>query len=46
MKGASQYEDLEPLEDDETGMTVDASLPVERIVAEVLTELARRTRGH
>lgn len=42
----SQFEDLEPLEDDEAGMTVDATLPVERIVAEVQIELARRTRGH
>ncbi|MEV6839736.1 gluconokinase, GntK/IdnK-type [Streptomyces sp. NPDC051133] len=42
---SSQFEDLEPLEDDEAGMTVDATLPVERIVAEVQTELARRTWG-
>lgn len=42
---SSQFEDLEPLEEDEAGMTVDATLPVERIVAEVQTELARRTRG-
>ncbi|MFJ9817477.1 gluconokinase, GntK/IdnK-type [Streptomyces sp. NPDC101151] len=41
---SSQFEDLEPLEDDEAGMTVDATLPVERIVAEVQTELARRSR--
>ncbi|WP_159424389.1 gluconokinase, GntK/IdnK-type [Streptomyces sp. 3214.6] len=40
----SQFEDLEPLQEDEAGMTVDATLPVERIVAEVQTELARRTR--
>ncbi|MGW2045264.1 gluconokinase, GntK/IdnK-type [Streptomyces sp. NPDC001858] len=40
----SQFEDLEPLQDDEVGMTVDATLPVERIVAEVQTELARHTR--
>lgn len=42
---SSQFEDLEPLQEDEVGMTVDATLPVERIVAEVQTELARRTRG-
>ncbi|MFI5793279.1 gluconokinase, GntK/IdnK-type [Streptomyces sp. NPDC051677] len=42
----SQFEDLEPLQEDEAGMTVDATLPVERIVAEVQTELARRTRRH
>ncbi|KAB1147789.1 GntR family transcriptional regulator [Streptomyces luteolifulvus] len=42
---SSQFEDLEPLQEDEAGMTVDATLPVERIVAEVQTELARRTRG-
>lgn len=42
---SSQFKDLEPLEDDEAGMTVDATLPVERIVAEVQTELARRSRG-
>ncbi|MEU7057587.1 gluconokinase, GntK/IdnK-type [Streptomyces sp. NPDC046197] len=41
---ASQFEDLEPLDDDEDGMTVDATLPVERTVAEVHTELARRIR--
>ncbi|MFI1167936.1 gluconokinase, GntK/IdnK-type [Streptomyces sp. NPDC020801] len=41
---SSQFEDLEPLEDDEAGMTLDANLPVERIIAEVQTELARRTR--
>ncbi|MFI1073499.1 gluconokinase, GntK/IdnK-type [Streptomyces puniciscabiei] len=40
---ASQFEDLEPLEDDEAGMTIDATLPAERIVAEIQTELARRT---
>ncbi|MEU9479476.1 gluconokinase, GntK/IdnK-type [Streptomyces sp. NPDC048191] len=40
---SSQFEDLEPLEDDEAGTTIDATLPVERIVAEVQTELARRT---
>ncbi|MEV5432671.1 gluconokinase, GntK/IdnK-type [Streptomyces sp. NPDC052701] len=38
----SQFEDLEPLEEDEAGMTVDATLPVERIVAEIQTGLARR----
>ncbi|MFE9773502.1 gluconokinase, GntK/IdnK-type [Streptomyces sp. NPDC005931] len=43
---ASQFEDLEPLEDDEAGMTADATLPVERIVAEIQTELAGRLRGH
>lgn len=42
----SQFEDLEPLQEDEAGMTVDATLPVERIVAEVQTELALRTRRH
>jgi carbohydrate kinase (thermoresistant glucokinase family) len=42
---SSQFEDLEPLDDDEAGMTVDATLPVERIVAEIQTELARHTRG-
>ncbi|MFF4040228.1 gluconokinase, GntK/IdnK-type [Streptomyces sp. NPDC001816] len=42
---SSQFEDLEPLEDDEAGMTVDATLPIERIVAEVQTELTRRARG-
>ncbi|MFD9393700.1 gluconokinase, GntK/IdnK-type [Streptomyces sp. NPDC060000] len=42
---SSQFEDLEPLQEDEVGMTVDATLPVERIVAEVQTELARRTRS-
>jgi carbohydrate kinase (thermoresistant glucokinase family) len=42
---SSQFEDLEPLDDDEAGMTVDATLPVERIVAEIQTELARHTWG-
>jgi carbohydrate kinase (thermoresistant glucokinase family) len=41
----SQFKDLEPLEGDEAGMTVDAILPVEQIVAEVQTELVRRTRA-
>lgn len=41
---SSQYEDLEPLQADEAGLTVDATLPVERIVAEVHTELVRRVR--
>ncbi|MFR0355103.1 gluconokinase, GntK/IdnK-type [Streptomyces sediminimaris] len=41
---SSQYEDLEPLQEDEAGLTVDATLPVERIVAEVQTELVRRVR--
>ncbi|MGC0379597.1 gluconokinase, GntK/IdnK-type [Streptomyces sp. SAI-229] len=40
----SQFEDLEPLQDDEAGMTVDATLPVERIVAEAQTALAGHAR--
>ncbi|MBK3640886.1 gluconokinase, GntK/IdnK-type [Streptomyces sp. MBT33] len=43
---STQFDDLEPLEEDEAGMTVDATLPPERIVAEVQTELARRIRAH
>ncbi|WP_427168356.1 gluconokinase, GntK/IdnK-type [Streptomyces sp. C1-1] len=42
----TQFDDLEPLEEDEAGMTVDATLPPERIIAEVQTELARRIRAH
>jgi carbohydrate kinase (thermoresistant glucokinase family) len=43
---SSQFEDLEPLDkDEEDGMTVDATWPVARIVAEVQTELAKRTWG-
>ncbi|MFK4148431.1 gluconokinase, GntK/IdnK-type [Streptomyces sp. NPDC004065] len=41
---SSQFEDLEPLDEDEAGMSVDGTLPPERIVAEVQTELARRAR--
>ncbi|GHD87277.1 gluconokinase, GntK/IdnK-type [Streptomyces naganishii] len=41
---SSQFADLEPLEEDENGMTVDANAPVERIVAEIQTGLAGRSR--
>ncbi|MFG2278974.1 gluconokinase, GntK/IdnK-type [Streptomyces asoensis] len=43
---ASQFADLEPLEEDEAGMAIDATLPVERIVAEIQTGLVRGTRPH
>jgi carbohydrate kinase (thermoresistant glucokinase family) len=43
---ASQFEDLEPLEKDEEGMPVDATLEVERIVAEIQTKLAGQARTH